>query len=59
MQTVKEHILRIIEARAQQETEYLAGEFARAASVEKEDILAALEVERWLSQSCRAVRYTD
>ena len=59
MQTAKEHILRLIEARAQQEAEYLAGEFARAASAEREEILAALEVERWLAQSCRAVSHAD
>ena len=58
MQTGKERILRITEARAQREAEYLAGEFARAVSAEREDILAALEVERWLAQSCRAVRHT-
>ena len=32
---------------------YLAGEFARAASAEKEELLAALEFERWLADSCR------
>ena len=53
MQTGKEHILRAIEVKARREAEYLAGEFARAASAEKEDILAALEMERWLADSCR------
>ena len=55
MQAVKERILRVIEAKARREAEYLAGEFARAASDEKEAILAALEIERWLAESCREV----
>jgi len=58
MQTGKERVLRMIEARAQQEAEYLVGDFARAASAEREEILAALEIERWLAQSCRAVRHS-
>ena len=53
MQNAKRHILRLIAVRAQEETEYLAGEFARAASAEREEILAALEFERWLAESCR------
>ena len=32
---------------------HLAGEFAHAASAKKEVILAALEYERWLADSCR------
>ena len=55
MQTMKQHILRGIEARARQEAECLAGEFARAASEEKEAVLAALEFEQWLAESCREV----
>ena len=55
MQTEKEQILREVEARALREAEYLAGEFARAASEEREAILAALEFEQWLVSSCRDV----
>ena len=56
MQTEKEHMLRLVEARALQEAEYLAGEFARAASEEREAILAALEFEQWLVCSCQCAR---
>ena len=56
MQTEKERTLRMVEAAVQQEAECLAGDFARAASAEREEVLAALEFERWLVQSCQAVR---
>ena len=56
MQTDKERIIRRIEAKALQEAGYLAGEFARAASAEREAILAALEMERWLAEACRDCR---
>ena len=52
MNALKDEILRRIEARAQREAEWLAGEFARAASAEREMILAALEAERWLAHAC-------
>ena len=45
--------LAAVEARAQREAEYLAGEFARAAAAEREEILAALEYEKWLAQTSR------
>jgi hypothetical protein len=45
-------IVRLIRRRALAEAEFLAGEFARAASEEKEDILAALEYEKWLAEAC-------
>ena len=48
----KERILRGIEAAARAEVEYLAGEFARAADGEREAILAALDMERWLLAAC-------
>jgi len=38
--------------RVQQQALVLAGEFARAASEEKEGILAALEFEKWLAEAC-------
>ena len=56
MQMQKEHMLRIVEARALQEAQYLAGEFVRAASEDREAILAALEFEKWLACSCRCAR---
>ena len=53
MDAARDRILRSIEAEARREVAHLAGEFARAASAEKEELLAALEYERWLADSCR------
>ena len=50
---VKDLILRKARERALEDAGFLAGEFARAASEEKEDILAALEFEKWLAEACR------
>jgi hypothetical protein len=47
----KDLLLLRIRQRALAEAKYLAGEFARAASEEKEGILAALEIEKWLAES--------
>ena len=49
---VKDIILKRIQRQAQAEAEVLAGEFARAASEEKEAILAELEFEKWLAEAC-------
>ncbi|GMU24937.1 MAG: hypothetical protein AMXMBFR13_50080 [Phycisphaerae bacterium] len=48
---VKDVILKRIHRQAKAEAEFLAGEFARAASEEKEAILAELEFERWLAEA--------
>ena len=53
MDPVKDEILRSIEAEARREVARLAGEFARAASAEKEELFTALDFERWLADSCR------
>ena len=50
---VKDVILKRIRNRAIEEAEHLAGEFARAASEEKEAILAGLEFEKWLAEACQ------
>ena len=55
MDAARDQILRNIEAEARREVVHLAGEFARAASADKEELLAALEFERWLADSCREV----
>ncbi len=52
----KNRILREVETRAVEEGRHLAGEFARAASEDREAILASLEFEKWLAQSCNDVR---
>ena len=49
---VKNVILRRIRERSVAEAEFLAGEFARAASGEREAILAGLEFEKWLAEAC-------
>lgn len=53
MTNLKEQILAGIEAEARREAAILAGQFARAASEDREAILAALKWERWLAESCR------
>lgn len=55
MDPAKNLTLRSIEAEARREVAHLAGEFARVPSTEKEKLLAALEFERWLADSCREV----
>lgn len=50
---VKDLILRKMRERALEEAEFLSGEFARAASEEKEAILAGLEFEKWFAEACR------
>ncbi len=60
MDPVNDRILRTIEADARAEVAHLAGEFARAASTEKEAIFAAMEYERWLADSSHeALAQTD
>ena len=49
---VKDLILRKARERALEEAEFLAGEFARAASEEKEAIMTRLEFEKWLAEAC-------
>lgn len=55
MQTNKDHILRVIEAKARLRTGQLASQLVRAPSADKEDILAAFRFERWLADNCREV----
>ena len=52
---VKDLVLQRIRDRALEEAEHSAGEFARAASKEKEAILAGLEFEKWLAEACEEV----
>ena len=48
----KNVLLEAIQHKSEREAGRLAGEFARAASEEKEAILAELELEQWVAQSC-------
>ena len=52
MGALKDEMVRLIGERAKKEAAYLAGEFARAASKDREDLLAALEYEKWLAETC-------
>jgi len=52
MSWMKDTMLEAARRRSEREAAYLAGEFARAASEEKEAFLAALEFERWMAQAC-------
>ena len=52
MTTMREILLEEIEAQARRETARMAGELARAPEGKREEILAALDVERWIAESC-------
>ena len=52
MSWYKDAMLDAVRRKAEVEAAYLAGEFARAASEEKEAILATLQFEQWLAQAC-------
>lgn len=52
---VKDLALQVVEIRARTRLGKLAGELVRAPSEEKEDILAGIEFERWLADSCADV----
>lgn len=52
MTNKKDLLTEAIRRKAEHEAGCLAGEFARAASEEKEAILAELELEQWVAQSC-------
>ena len=53
MKPIKDEMLEVILRRAEREAALLANEFVRAASEEREAILAALEMEQWVAESCR------
>ena len=52
MREDKNVLLRAIEARAARRLGRLAGQLVRAESEDKELILADLEFQRWLAESC-------
>jgi len=54
MNDTKRMRLEDVRWKSEREAGILAGQFARAASAEKEAILAAFEVEAWLAESSRA-----
>ncbi len=56
MDRTKELKIRIIERKARNEMATLAGQLARTRSDMKEPILAAMEFERWLAETCQECR---
>ena len=52
MGQLKDQMVELIGRQAEQEVARLSGEFARAPSEDKEAILAHMEFERWLAESC-------
>ena len=52
MGQIKNKIVEFIGQQAEQEARQLAGEFARAASEDREQILAQLQYEHWLAETC-------
>ena len=57
MRMTKDLILQIVEVKARQKLAQLACEIVRAESHDREMILAGLEFERWLADSCRDCRF--
>jgi hypothetical protein len=53
MGELKNRIIRLIEQDAAKKVSDLAGEYVRAKSGEKEAVQAGIELERWISESCR------
>ena len=53
MGELKERIIRLIEQNAAKKVAELSNDFVKAKSGEKEAIVAGIEFERWLSESCR------
>ena len=49
----KDVLLEAIQRRSEQKVGQLSTELVHAASEEKEAVLAGLEIERWLADTCR------
>ena len=50
---IKDQMIRLIETEARQKAAAFSIQFARVPSEEKETLLAAMEFERWMADSCR------
>ena len=53
MSDLKNQIIRLIEHNAARKVSALSTEYVRAQSGQREAIQAALEIERWLGESCQ------
>ena len=52
MRSKKDILVEIIRRKSQRKVAHLAGEFARAASEDKEEILAEIQFNRWIADCC-------
>ena len=52
MGRTKDQIIHLIEQNAARKVSDLSGQYVRAKSGEKEALAAAIEIERWLAESC-------
>ena len=52
MTELKDQMLRLIQHDAARKASEFAGQFVRAAPEEKEAILAGIDFERWLAETC-------
>ncbi len=53
MSELKNQTIHLIEHNAARKVSVLSGEYVRAKSRQKEALHAAMEIERWLGQSCQ------
>jgi len=53
MGELKDRIIRLIEQNAAKKVSNLSGEYVGGKPEEKEAIQAGIEIERWVSESCR------
>ncbi len=59
MSELKDQIVALIQYKAEQDVAELAGEFARAASEDREEIFYELEFNKWLAETCAICLETD
>lgn len=53
MSRLKEQIVRLIEQNAWARVASLANRYPHARPEEREEIMAGIEIERWLAETCR------
>ena len=52
MDVWKYQVLRLIELRARRRVANLAGSYLKAKPQEREAVIAGIEIERWLAETC-------
>ena len=53
MRNMKDMLLRVVEVKARRRAAELAHQLIRAPGVDRELVLAGLQFEQWLAESCR------